>query len=78
LAEQLTQVSKEREEALDALMSMVRQHCHGSDKTLHSYAISANAEALLTLAGYGRVTILLNHGRNVRAALRDAAKENEQ
>jgi hypothetical protein len=56
------------EEAVDALMDMVGQHCSGYEShELCSGALSANRDALKFLEKIGKVKVLKEYGRMVTA-----------
>ena len=59
-----------RDDLLDALAYMVRQHCEGhvnigSDGKCDSMALSANVDAMRLLAAEGRFVIESEYGRRV-------------
>ena len=59
------------EKLTDALALLVDQHCHCADGTLDSFAESATAEAMRTLAETGRIKITAECGRRVIAVWKD-------
>lgn len=70
-----TILRRARDEILDALESMVHQHCGDTeDGAIDSLALSANAEAMHVLAKYGRLDIEVECGRRVIARWRDGGR----
>ena len=59
--------TKNEKELLNALDSMVNQHCRQSEGELDSIALSANAYAMRLLEEYGRIEITAESGRRVIA-----------
>ena len=59
--------TKEEQDLLDELESMVYQACQRKDGKFSSYGISAYAEAIDVLAEYGRLKIVISQGKVVLA-----------
>ena len=57
------------------LVDMVVSNCMAADKTLDSFAVSSNADAMRLLADLGKIDITHDHGRRVLARWPDIRQE---